>query len=109
VESVTCVGDCTYIHVSLYMTTLIENIMWYSQYMEWTTLNISTISDTAYCLHTFIFPYEVSYILYYFTTDIINIIKYPTDEWLTTSTFLTIHAWSANHQSQTFTEDLILI
>jgi len=86
-ERVTCIEGCTYISVSLYMTTLIENIMWYSQYMGWTTLNVSTISDTAYCFHTFISSYKASYIFYYFTIDIINTMKCPTDEWLTTSTF----------------------
>jgi hypothetical protein len=55
--------------------------------MEWTTLNVSTISDTAYCFHTFITFYKVSYMLYYFITDVINNMKCPTDEWLTASTF----------------------
>jgi len=39
-----------------------------------------TISHTAYCFHTFISSYKVFYILYYFTTDVINIMKCPTDE-----------------------------
>jgi len=40
---------------------------------------------------------------------ITNVTKCPSDDWLTTSAFLTTHVWLTNYQAETFTVDFILI
>jgi len=39
---------------------------------------------------------------YYLITNITNITKYPTDDWLTTFPFLPSHVWPTTYQSETF-------
>ena len=51
----------------------------------------------------------MSYIIYYLTTDIINIMKYPTNEWLNISTIFNHPRMVYQSQVQNFSDDLILV
>ena len=85
-ETVSCVADCTYIQSgSLHILWISHYIFYQRSHIE-RYMNISTIFDASYSFHIFVSSYNMSYILRYFITSFIIIMKFPSNEWLTAST-----------------------
>jgi hypothetical protein len=85
-ETVSCIGDYTYIQSGSLHVLWISHYIFYQRTHIERYMNISTIFDASYSFHTFISSYNMSYILCYFITSVINIMKCSSKEWLTAST-----------------------